>query len=152
MLKPLTERPLSPQVRDLAKTAEQGESFQHKCEAQHGKRNPDTVKRLRMGKLVQALVNGKQAAHAEQQHGDDKAPEVAELAVAKRMFHIRRSGSLLQAHVEQNLVTGIRVGVDRFRQHAAGAGDHRRPGFRQGYAKISQKRIQDGFCCRFMRI
>jgi hypothetical protein len=39
-----------------------------------------------MRQLVLSLVDREQATHAEQQDRDDKAPEVTQLAVAKRML------------------------------------------------------------------
>ena len=53
-----------------------------------------------MLQLVYALINRKQAAHTEQQHRDYETPEIAELAIAQRVFVISRSLRLFEAEIE----------------------------------------------------
>ena len=101
-----------------------------------------------MCQFVVALVNRKQTAHAEQQDGDNEAPEITEFAVTKRMFFIRRSLRLLQSQVEQHLVSCIRVGMYRLGQHAAGPRQPGGPGLGDGDTEVGDESVENCTNCR----
>ncbi len=53
-----------------------------------------------MLQLVNPLVDREQAAHRKQQDRDDKAPEVAELAIAERVLRIGTALRLCEPEIQ----------------------------------------------------
>ena len=147
---PLSKRLFSPDFFDLAQDAVQGQAFEEHRQEQDDNRDPDLRQRLGILQLVHAFINRKQPTHREEQNRNDKTPEVTELAVAQRVLIVGRSLRLLEPEIEQNLVAGIRIRMDRFSQHAAGPRQHRRPGLGYRDAEVGKERIQDRPCYRIV--
>ncbi len=97
-----------------------------------------------MLEFVEPFVNREQAANAEQHQGDDETPEIAQLAVAERVLGVGFPAGLLETEEQQDLVAGIGIGMNRFRQHAAGPGDPGNDGLRNRDAAIGEEGIENG--------
>jgi len=94
---------------------------------------------------VHPLIDRKEAAHAEEDQGDDEGPEIDLLAITEGVFDIAFFLRRLQPPEEQPLVAAVGVGVDRFSEHGAGAGHYRRDGFGDGDAEVGQQGEENGF-------
>ncbi len=75
---------------------------------------------VRVADLLDALVQGEQPAHAEQDEGDDERPEVALAPVAEGMLAVGGALGPLAAEQQQCLVAGVGNRVHRL-------GEQRRP-------------------------
>ncbi len=76
---------------------------------------------VRVAHLLDALVEGEQAAHREQHEGDDERPEVALAAVAERVLAVGGLARPLAAEQQQRLVAGVGERVDGLGEQAADA-------------------------------
>ncbi len=100
LIEPLAERTVATYFLDFAQAAQQGCRFEDDGQREDDDRNPDHRQRLRMLQLVNPLVDREQAAHRKQQDRDDKAPEVAELAIAERMLRIGTALRLCEPEIQ----------------------------------------------------
>jgi len=143
MRQPVSERPATSDVPYLPDTAEQRKPFQNYGKNEHQLSDPDLGERLRMLELVETLIYRKQPAETKKEHSDDKAPEVAQLAVSEWMLVIGRPGRLAQPKEEQHLIAGIGIGVNGLCDHAARSGQPGGPCLGNCDAGIGEKGIEN---------
>ncbi len=132
-------------VLRLAVCRAQRDRLEHDGEPEDRDGDDEVLRLVRMAHLLDALEQGEQAAHAEQDQGDDECPEVALAAVPEGMLAV--GGPLGAAPTEQQkaLVAGIGNGVDALGEQACGAGDEEADELGEGDAGVCQQRGDDRF-------
>jgi hypothetical protein len=140
---PGPERPLAANQLDFTQASEQRATFEHNGGCKYGDRHPKLRQLFRLTEFVQAFVYGEQAAQRKQHQGDNKAPEVTEFSIAQRVLDVRWPLRLFQTEVQQDLVAGVRIAVNRFGEHAAGAGKPRSPTLGKCDAKIGHESVEN---------
>ena len=98
----------------------QRQALEHHGEQEDADGDAEALDLVRVAQLLDALVEGEQAAHREQHEGDDERPEVALAPVAERVGGVGGLGRPLAAEQQQQLVAGVGEGV-------AGLGEQARP-------------------------
>jgi hypothetical protein len=114
-------------------------------EDQYADGHPGVAQRNRVQQLVHALVDGKHAADAEQDHRHQEGPEVNTLAKSQRVIDGWQFACLAEAEYQQQLVTGIRHRVDGLRQHGPRPRNHGRHTLGHGNGGVGKQGKQDGF-------
>ena len=72
---------------------------------------------MRVRPLVQRLVQGEQAADAEQHDRHDEGVNIALATVAERMLGCRRALGSIAAEQQERLVAGVGQRMHRLREH-----------------------------------
>ena len=75
-----------------------------------------------MYQVLNALVNGHDAADGEHGHSDHKRPEIEDLAMTEGMSFVRGLAAQSHSPQQQNAVTGIDCGMETLGQHRAAPG------------------------------
>ncbi len=110
---------------------------------EHRDRDPDVLELVRVGELVDALVDREQAADREQDDRDDERVDVALAAVAERVLLVGCAPRPATAEQQQQLVARVGDRVDRLGEHRGRARDEPRDELRQRDAHVREERRDD---------
>ena len=110
----------------------------------------EVVDLVRVADLLDALVEGEQAAHREQHEGDDEGPEVALAAVAERVLAVGGLARPLAAEQQQRLVAGVGERVDGLGEQARRRRDQEADELGDGDAEVGEE-ARTGRLCGCLR-
>ena len=118
----------------------QREALHRDGDAQHDERDNRVTHRLGVGDLVDALVDGEQAADGEQHDRDHEGVEVPLPAVPERVLLGPRAPRPVAAEQQQHLVAAVGDRVHGLGEHRRGAGDRERDELRRRDAQVGGER------------
>ena len=118
-------------------------ALEHRRDTEHGVRPERVGHLLGVHDVENSLVGGHAAADAEDQHGDDQAPEEDFLAVAERMLGRCLTLAQLEPDQQQHAISGIDRRMDALGQHGGTAGERRHGELRRRDREIRADRTVD---------
>ena len=104
----------------------------------------EVVRLVRVGEFLDALVERKQAAHAEQDEGHDERPEVPLAPVTEGVPLVGGPLAPLAPEQEQRLVARVGKGMPGLGEHAARSGEGKADELGDGDSEVGAERRQDG--------
>ena len=94
--------------------------------SEHHDRQPRHLERVRVGQLLDALVQREDPADREQDDRDDEREDIALAAVAERVLRVGGPARPAAAEQQQELVARVGDRVHGLGEHGARAGEHER--------------------------